>query len=150
MTSRNRPPEQRNHNRYQLKDTFYVIIQGDSRAIPARVADLSKNGVGFYFVGERKKLTDKFILLDLVTDTDQIMLRSLSARIIFGRESPENGDDPVEAQTRYGLQFINLSALQKKQLGIITKKYAWSKEDNNLPCKGIGLSPMIPWKGLTK
>ncbi|HHD63688.1 MAG TPA: PilZ domain-containing protein [Desulfobulbaceae bacterium] len=147
MASHNRPPEQRNHNRYQLKDTFYVIIQGDACGAPARVADLSKSGVGFYSVGERKKLTDKFILLDLVTDNDQILLRSLSARVVFGKEGPENGDDPVEAQNRYGLQFINLSALQKKQLGLITKKYAWSKEDNNLPCQSAGITPMVPWQG---
>jgi c-di-GMP-binding flagellar brake protein YcgR len=150
MSSKNQPSEQRNHNRYQLKDPFYVIIQGIACDTPARVADLSKNGIGFYALDEEKQLQDKFILLDLVTNNNQIMLRSLSGRIVFSKDERGNGEDTDEATSRCGLQFINLSSLQKKQLGIITRKYARSENENNLPCMGIELTPMVPWKGIPK
>ena len=134
MSSRTtRPPEQRSHIRYRLKENIYVDILGNYFDNLASVADLNRSGVGFYSVSKEKKLADKFIVLDLMFDRSRFILRSLTARVAFTSETSPHEKDTAEASRRYGLEFVNLSPLQKKQLDLITKKYAKSEHKNNLP-----------------
>ena len=127
MSSQNLSFEQRHHVRYQPKDSLFVSIQGDCFDNPACVADLSRNGVGFYSARMDNELIGKVIVLDLVSGPDRAILRLLSARIDFSREARQLSNDSGDSLMRCGLQFINLSALEKRQLDLITKKYALSE-----------------------
>lgn len=133
MSSHIPPPDQRSHIRYRLKEKIYVDILGNHFDSPASVADLNKSGLGFYSVSKERKLADKFIVLDLMFDRSHFILRSLTARVAFTCETTPHKKDTAEASRRYGLKFVNLSTLQKKQLDLITKKYALHNHKNKLP-----------------
>ena len=133
MFSHTRSPEQRRHIRYRLKENIYIDIQGNYFDSPASVADLNRSGLGFYSVSKEQELADKFIVLDLMFNKSHFILRSLTARVVFTSETTPHEKDTAEASRRYGLQFVNLSPLQKKQLDLVTKKYAKSEHKNNLP-----------------
>jgi hypothetical protein len=116
--------EQRHHVRYRPKDTLLAAIQGDYCDNPACIVDLNKNGIGFYSLCKESELTGKYILLDLISDGNRAILKSLSGRVVFTCATSKNKNDPKEAPKRYGLQFVNLSTLEKRLLDLITKKYA--------------------------
>ncbi len=133
MSSSNRSREQRHHVRYQLKEKFSVGIQGGSFDGLAGVVDLNCYGIGFSAVSEGRELVGKFITLDLISHQNQVMLKSLSARVVFvGETIPFEKDTAAETANRYGVKFVNLSALQKRQLDIITKKYTLAESNNTL------------------
>jgi len=127
MSSDNRSSERRHHIRYRLKNTVFATIQGDYFAHLACVTDLNSNGVGFYCTDEGKTFPGKFIILDLVSDRNRSILCSLSARIVFATETGRRKNDLETVPKRYGFKFVNLSALEKRQLDLITKKYALSE-----------------------
>ncbi len=122
-----RSTEQRDHVRYRLKDSLFAVIQGYYIDTPACIVDLNRNGVGFYSTCEESELTGKFIVLDIISDRNRAILRSLSARVVFACAPFQNKNDPNVAPKRYGLQFVNLSPLEKRQLELITKKYVLLK-----------------------
>jgi len=125
MSTENHLQEQRGHVRYQLKENIFVAIQGGYFDDLAGVVDFNRNGVGFYSVCKCTKPAGRFIMLDLISDREQVILRSLLARVVFSCETgPTIKEGTEEPARRYGLKFVNLSALQKRQLDIITKKYA--------------------------
>ncbi|MCF6185986.1 MAG: hypothetical protein L3J49_00695 [Desulfobulbaceae bacterium] len=133
MPTENRSLEQRGHVRYQLKENIFVAIQGNYFEDLASVVDFNSNGVGFFSVCKGREPAGKFIIFDLISDREQVILRSLSARVIFTCEiSLTNKETIDEASRRYGLKFIHLSALQKRQLDIITKKYALPEPRNTV------------------
>ena len=133
MSSRTRSPEQRHHIRYQLKENIFVDIQGNYFDSLASVTDLNRSGVGFYSVSEARELADKFIVLNLVFDRNHVILRSLLSWVVFISETIQHKKGIAETSIRYGLKFVNPSALQKRQLDIITKKYAQPEHKKNLP-----------------
>ncbi len=120
-------PEQRRCARHQPNKKIYIDILGKHCDNLAVVADLNRGGIGFYSVREEKELKEKFIVFDLVFERGHFLLRSLSAKIVFSNEiTPEQKKVFTEPSRRYGLQFVNLSNLQKKQLDVIAEKYACS------------------------
>ena len=119
-----RLPEKRQHVRYRLKDNLFAAVQGDLFNNPANIVDLSDKGLGFYAVCKEHKLTGKFIVFDLMSDMNRPLLRSLSGRVVFSGLKNQKKDDPIDAPQRYGVQFVNLSTLDKRLLDKITKKYA--------------------------
>ncbi len=133
MSSRTGSPEQRHHIRHQLNGNIFVDIQGNYFDSLASVTDLNRSGVGFYSVSEARELADKFIILDLVFDRNHVILRSLLSRVVFTYETIQHEKGTAQASRRYGLKFVNLSALQKRQLDLITKEYTMPKHKKNLP-----------------
>lgn len=133
MSSRTQSPEQRQHVRCQLNGNIFVDIHGNYFDSFASVTDLNRNGVGFYSVSEARVMVDKYIRLDLVSDRSHVILRSLLSRVVFTHEILQHEKGAAETSRRYGLKFVNVSALQKRQLDIITKKYAQPKHKKNLP-----------------
>jgi hypothetical protein len=108
-----------------MKKNIFISIQESSFEHPANIADLNRNGVGFYSVNGDKDLEGKVILLDLVSDKNRAIIRSLSARVVFACETTQHETDTATTSSkRYGLKFVNLSALEKRVLDLITKKYA--------------------------
>jgi hypothetical protein len=127
-------PEQRRCSRHRPNKNIYIDILGKHGDGLAVVADLNQSGIGFYSVCEEKQLEEKFIVFDLVFEREHCLLRSLSARIVFSHKIiPQQNKGAVEASRRYGLQFVNLSNLQKKQLEVITEKYASPENTEDLP-----------------
>lgn len=125
MSIEKRSLEQRGHVRYRLKKNIFISVQGDSFEDLVTVVDLNRNGVGFCSGCKCSEPAGKFILLDLISDREQVILRSLAARVVFSCETRPTGKEAAEEpERRYGLKFVQLSALQKRQLDIITKKYA--------------------------
>ncbi len=150
MSSSTRPSELRHHTRYPIRNDIFLVVQGCMPSTPISVTDLSTGGVGLSVNDGIDDLRDKYVLVDLISDRNQIMLRSLATRVVFGAMMEGNGGDTVDFAGRYGLQFVHLSPLQKRQLGMITKKYARSRRESTLPCRSTGLMPMVPWPGLSK
>ncbi len=150
MSSSTRPSELRHHTRYPIENDIFLVVQGCMPGTPISVIDLSTGGVGLSVSDGINDLTDKYVLVDLISDNKQIILRSLATRVVFGSMTDGNGGDGVDSAGRYGLQFVHLSPLQKRQLGMITKKYAHSRRESALPCRSTGLMPMVPWPGLPK
>ena len=127
-------PEQRRCFRHRPDKKIYIDILGKHCDSLAVVADLNRTGIGFYSVCEERKLEEKFIAFDLVFDRGHFLLRSLSARIVFTNEiTPQQKKDCTEPSRRYGVQFVNLSNLQKKQLDVITEKYTCPEHKKTLP-----------------
>ena len=116
--------EQRHHVRYRLNDSLFAAIQGEYFDNPVCVVDLNRNGVGFYSVCEESELTGRVIILDLVSERNRTVLRSLSARVVFTSATGPHKNEQTDAPKRYGLQFVNLSSLKKRQLDLITQQYA--------------------------
>jgi len=133
MPSHTRSPEQRHQVRYQLNENIFVDIRGNYFDNLASVTDLNSSGIGFYSVSEARELADKFIMLDLVFDRNHVILRSLLSRVVFTYETIQHEKGTAEALRKYGLKFVNLSALKKRQLDIIVKKYALPEHKKNLP-----------------
>jgi len=144
MAQTNQPAEQRLYPRYPLKDEIFLSIQGDARQSSCSLTDLSEGGAGCLAGDDKPALDDRFIRCDLISE-DQIILRSLTARVIFrdNGQGAKNDPDPLR---RYGLQFINLTPLQKRQLNMIARKYGHHDKENTLPCRASSLSLMVPWK----
>ncbi len=145
MAHTNRSAEQRLYPRYPLREDIFLSIQGDDRRPSCSLTDLSEAGAGCLAEDDKTALEDRFILCDLISENDQIILRSLTARVIFSDNAP-NKDDASRDSYRYGLQFINLTPLQKRQLGMIARKYGQTEQKANLPCHTTGLAPMVPCK----
>ncbi len=143
MSSSTRASELRHHTRYPIENDIFLVVQGGAPGAPINVIDLSKGGVGLSVADSADDLSDKYILVDLVSDNNQIILRSLATRVVF---SPAEKEKTGDTAGRYGLQFVHLSPLQKRQLGMITKKYAHSRQKSALPCRSTGLMPMVPWQ----
>ena len=133
MPSHTRSPEQLHQVRYQLNENIFVDIRGNYLDDLASVTDLNSSGIGFYSVSEARELADKFIMLDLVFDRNHVILRSLLSRVVFTYETIQHEKGTAEALRKYGLKFVNLSALKKRQLDIIVKKYALPEHKKNLP-----------------
>jgi len=151
MSSSTRPSELRHYTRYPIENDIFLVVQGRMPGIPLSVTDLSKGGVGLSVKDEIDDLADKYVLVDLVSESNQIILRSLATRVVFGSMTDGYDRDTVDSAGRYGLQFVHLSPLQKRQLGMITQKYARSRrESSTLPCRSTGLMPMVPWQGMPK
>ncbi len=150
MSSIHQSSDLRHHTRYRINNDIFLVVQGCMASAPFSVTDLSKGGVGVSVDDEKNDLADKFILFDLISDTNQIILRSLAARVVFAPASDDNAENSVNPNRKYGLEFVHLSPLQKRQLGMITKKYARPGRENMLPCQSIGLVPMVPWQGMNK
>ncbi len=150
MSSSTQPSELRHHTRYPIENDIFLVVQGCIPGTPLSVTDLSKGGVGLSVSDGINDLTDKYVLVDLISNRNQIILRSLATRVVFGSRTDGNGGDAVDSAGRYGLQFVHLSPLQKRQLGMITKKYACSRRESTLPCRSTGLMPMVPWQGVPK
>lgn len=115
--------EKRNHVRYRMKDNLVAAMQGDCDRM-ACVVDLNRKGIGISSMCGECELTGKLIVLDLLTDRNRIFMRSLSARLVFSATESTSGNDPPDRVKRYGLQFVNLSALENRLIDIIIKKYA--------------------------
>ena len=147
MSSSTRASELRHHTRYPIENDIFLVVQGGAPGAPINVIDLSKGGVGLSVADSADDLSDKYILVDLVSDNNQIILRSLATRVVFRPAEKEKTGDTAG---RYGLQFVHLSPLQKRQLGMITKKYAHSRQKSALPCRSTGLMPMVPWQEALK
>ncbi len=147
MSSSTRASELRHHTRYPIENDIFLVVQGGAPGAPINVIDLSKGGVGLSVADSADDLSDKYILVDLVSDNNQIILRSLATRVVF---SPAEKEKTGDTAGRYGLQFVHLSPLQKRQLGMITKKYAHSRQKSALPCRSTGLMPMVPWQETLK
>jgi len=150
MSSTHRSSDLRHHTRYRINNDIFLVVQGCMASDPFSVTDLSKGGVGVSVDDEKRDLADKFILIDLISNTNQIILRSLAARVVFGTAADDNDRNTIDPSRKYGLKFVHLSPLQKRQLGMITKKYARPGRKNMLPCRSIGLMPMVPWQGMNK
>ncbi len=119
-----RSTEKRQHVRYRLKGSLFAAIQGEYFVNPACLIDLNRNGIGVYSVCEKSELTGKFVVLDLISERNRSVLRSLPARVVFASATAPDENDPPNAPKRYGLEFVNLSPLKKRQLDLITKQYA--------------------------
>jgi len=133
MSSENRSLEQRGHVRYQLKENIFVAISGGYFEEPAGVVDFNGKGIGLYAVCRGREPACKNIIFDLISDREQVILRSLSARVVFTSAiSPADQETTEETSIRCGLKFVNLSALQKRQLEMITKKYAHPEPGNTV------------------
>ncbi len=131
MSSENHSPEQRGHVRHQLKENIFVAIPGHYFDEPVRVVDFNSKGIGLYAVCRGKEPACKNIILDLISDREQVLLRSLLARVVFTCAIRPADKKTTEGHSRRcGLKFVNLSALQKRQLDIITKKYAHPEPAN--------------------
>ena len=147
MAHTNRPAEQRLYPRYPLREEIFLSIQGDKRPPSCSLTDLSEAGAGCLAEDNTSALEDRFILCDLISQNEQIILRSLTARVIFSDNTPKKKTNSTSGEIRrYGLQFINLTPLQKRQLSMITRKYGESPQKTNLPWHSTGLIPMVPWK----
>ena len=143
MSSSTRPAELRHHTRYPIKGDIFLVVQGGMAGAPISVTDLSKGGVGLSVADAGNDLADKYVLVDLISDNRQIILRSLASRVVFGPAEKEKTGETAGAGSRYGLQFVHLSPLQKRQLGMITRKYAHSGQESGLPCRSTGVMPMV-------
>ena len=116
--------EQRQHVRYRLKNTLFATLQGEYCDSPASIDDINLDGVGFFSTGCEKAFPGKFIVLDLFAERRRLLLRSLPARVVYTRETAPVEDEADGAPLRYGIKFVHLTALEKKMLDHIIKKYA--------------------------
>jgi|GEM_PF-970002 len=132
MAQTNQPAEQRLYPRYPLKVEIFLSIQGDARQSSCSLTDLSEGGAGCLSDEDKSALDDRFIRCDLISENDQIILRSLTAKVIFCDDRLKKKNDP-DPPRRYGLQFVNLTPLQKRQLNMIARKYGHPDKENTQP-----------------
>lgn len=116
--------EKRSLVRYRMKDTLFAVIQGDNFHNMANIVDLNRKGVGFHLACAERELTEEFILLDLISEKKRIVLRSLLARVVYTRATGRHKNNPDDARKRCGVEFVNLSALEKRMIDLVVKKYA--------------------------
>jgi PilZ domain len=133
MTFKAKAYEQRHHVRHQLKNTIFVDIRGNLFDGLATVTDLSKGGLGFESTCKVKNLKGKRLLLDLVFDKDKAILRSLLSQVVFNNETSQHKKEMGIASGKYGLKFVNLSDLDKRLLGLISKKYVLADNKKHAP-----------------
>jgi len=115
--------EKRSLVRYRMKDALFAAIQGENGYSMANVVDLNSNGAGLHLAGKEKNLPEEMIMFDLLSQEKRIVLRSLLARVVYTRAANPHGNDGDDPPKRYGLQFVNLSALEKRMLDLVAKKY---------------------------
>lgn len=115
--------EKRHHVRHQLKENIFADIQGNLFDGFASVTDLSKGGLGFKSACNVRKLEGKRVIIDLFFDKNKAILRSLLSKVVFSYNTTQNNKGIDEISSRYGLQFVDLSDLDKRLLDLIIKKY---------------------------
>lgn len=118
-----RSTEKRDLVRNRMKDSLFAAIQGNYCDSPGWIIDLTRNGIGFYSVCEESELAGKLISLDLIADGDRVIMRSLSARLVYSTPENQFTSETPAGLKRYGLQFVNLSALEKRLLDLIINNY---------------------------
>jgi len=106
-----------------MKDALFAAIQGENGYSLANVVDLNMNGVGLHLAGREKDLPEEVIMFDLLSEKKRIVLRSLLARVVYYRAANPHGNEGDDPPKRYGLQFVNLSALEKRMLDLVAKKF---------------------------
>ena len=117
--------DQRHSNRLQMKNSILAVIRGDFDDPIARVKDMNVNGLGCY-IKSRIKMERMPVILDLISENDRVILRSLPAQIVFSNETILPEKDTTAEWRRCGIRFGNLSTLQERQLDLVIKKYAIS------------------------
>ena len=116
--------EQRHYDRFRLNGALFAAIQGDNFYNPACVVDLNRAGGCISWVSDEDDLTGKYIKLDLISDKNRSILRSLQAKVVYFCADGQNENNQNNSAKRYGLQFVNLTALERRMLDHITRKYA--------------------------
>jgi hypothetical protein len=116
--------EKRSLVRYRMKNTLFAVIQGKDSHNMASIIDLNRKGIGFHLSCREKDLGDEFILLDLVSEKKRHVMRSLLARVVYARAADRPGNDSGDAPKRFGLEFVNLSVLEKRMIDLVARKYA--------------------------
>ena len=114
--------DKRYHVRSRPKDPLFVSIQGKYCGNLAYTVDISRNGIGFYLVCEERDLSGEFIIIDLL-EKNHTVLRSLPCRVAYSRSTSKLESGRNVSPKRCGLEFVNLSDLEKRMLGLIVKKY---------------------------
>lgn len=117
-------PEKRDHVRYRMKDTLLAAVQGNYCDSLACIVDLNRNGISFCSICKESELTGKRVFLDLITDGNRIIMRSVAARLVYTAPERLPGGGRHERLKRYGLQFVNLSDLEQRLIDLIIKNYA--------------------------
>lgn len=120
--------ENRQHPRYLMKDTLVAAMQGECDSL-ACIVDLNRKGIGIFSECGESTLAGRLVILDLISDENRIIMRALSARLVFSSPKSPLSDDPGYRLTRYGLQFVNLSPLDYRLLDMIIKNYALPEEN---------------------
>jgi hypothetical protein len=132
-----RSTENRQHPRYRMKDTLVAAMQGECDSL-ACIVDLNRKGIGIFSECEESTLAGKLVVLDLISDENRYIMRSLSARLVFSSPERRHSTDPGGKLIRYGLQFVNLSPLEHRLLDMIIKNYALPEEfQSTLPRGGL-------------
>lgn len=131
MTFYTKSYERRHHVRHQLKENIFLDIQGNIFDGYASVTDLSKGGLGFKSACNIRKLEGKRILIDLFFDKNKAIIRSLLSQIVFSYNTTQDNKGITEISGRYGVQFVDLSDLEKRLLDLISKKYILSDYQKN-------------------
>lgn len=135
MTIYTKSYEKRHHVRHQLKENIFVDIQGNLFDGFASVTDISKGGLGFKSACKVRKLEGKRILIDLFFDKNKAIIRSLLSQIVFSYDTTHDNKGITEISGRYGVQFVDLSDLDKRLLDLISEKYTLSDYKKNMSKK---------------
>jgi len=120
--------ENRQLPRYRMKDTLVAAMQGECDSL-ACIVDLNRKGIGIFSECEESTLAGKLVAIDLISDENRFIMRSISARLVFSSPGSPRSTDPGTRLTRYGLQFVNLSPLEQRLLDMIIKNYALPEEN---------------------
>ena len=86
MSPHHLKPDQRHSNRLQMKNSILAVIRGDFDDPIARLKDLNVNGLGCY-IKSRIKMERMFVILDLISENDRAILRSLPGQVKLHRQS---------------------------------------------------------------
>ena len=120
MRSRNELPDRRKHRRFKVPADAFAIIKNPSFKL-GQIADMSKGGISFYYIGEKEFVNNGFSV-DILLADDDFYIDNLPVNIVSNITVPLQA--PVKKATfkRCGLKFKNLNSSQRSKLSFFVPR----------------------------
>ena len=123
ITNRRSKIDNREHNRYKVKDHIYVSLRSDFDEAVGQLLDISKGGLSVQYLATDEKSGD-YSELGIFSSVDLAMER-IPFRTVSDTEIDSELKSGITKLKRYGLQFENLTPGQKTKLDCFIRDHTF-------------------------
>ena len=114
--------EQRQHQRFQVRDGAYTVLGYKPVAI-LQIMNISKNGVAVCYSSDEQQFNE-VLELDIFIKDSNFYIEKIQAKTVF--DAAMNGEHPVSSKKirQRGLQFGDMKPIQEFQVNYLLQNYA--------------------------
>jgi len=120
MRSRKEFSDRRKHKRFKVPADTFAIIKNPSFKL-GQIADMSKGGISFYYIGGKEFVNNGFSV-DILLADDDFYIDNLPVNIVSNITVPLHASIKKAAFKRCGMKFRNLNFSQRSKLSFLVPR----------------------------